>query len=174
MPMLWIDYIIIGIISISLIVGLFRGFIKEALALTIWAIAVWASFSFSSELSDLFIDVIAEQSLRIALAGLLIFICILVIGALINYLLGALVDKTGLTGTDRMLGLLFGIARGGIIITLLVMLAGLTPLPKETWWKQSLLIPHFQSMAIWLRSHLPDNLTVEQTTLTSFSSTQIK
>jgi len=160
--MLWIDYVILGIISISLVIGLFRGLVKEALALTIWGVAAWASFTFSTVLSDLLKDIISEQGLRVGITSALIFICILIIGALINYLLSALIDKTGLTATDRMAGLIFGIARGGIIITLLVMLAGLTALPEETWWKQSLLMPHFQSLAIWARDHVPDNLSPEQ------------
>jgi uncharacterized membrane protein required for colicin V production len=61
-------------------------------------------------------------------------------------------------GTDRLAGLLFGIARGAIIIVILVMLAGLTPLPESPWWVESQLIPHFQALAVWLNTHMPDSI----------------
>ena len=75
--------------------------------------------------------------------------------ALVNYLAGQLVEKTGLSGTDRMLGVIFGVARGGVIVAILVLLAGFTAVPQDAWWGQSMLIHHFQEMAIWIRSYLP-------------------
>jgi len=156
--MIWIDYSIIVLISISLVIGLFRGLIKEAFALVIWGVATWVGFTFNKPLADLFIDAISMESVRIGTAFFSLFILTLIVGAIINYLLSALVSKTGLSGTDRFAGLIFGIVRGGFIVVVLVMLAGLTPLPNEPWWQESQLLPHFQSTAVWLRSHIPDNL----------------
>ncbi|MCA9859406.1 MAG: CvpA family protein, partial [Thermomicrobiales bacterium] len=76
----------------------------------------------------------------------------LLIGGLIGIVSSYLVDYTGLTGTDRLLGTVFGLARGAAIIVVLVLAAGLTPLPNDPWWQQSLLLGRFQEGALWLRS----------------------
>jgi membrane protein required for colicin V production len=157
--MIWIDYSIIGLISISLIIGLFRGLIREAFALLTWVVASWVAFTFSPPVATLLVDIISIESIRIATASISLFILTLLVGAIINYLLRALVKKSGPTGTDRFAGLIFGIVRGSFIIIVVVMLAGLTPIPNQPWWKKSQLLPHFQSAAIWLRSHIPNNLT---------------
>jgi membrane protein required for colicin V production len=73
----------------------------------------------------------------------------------VNILVAQIVQHTGLTGTDRLLGIVFGLLRGVALITVLVLLAGLTPLPKDPWWSQSLFLPHFQNAALWLRNFLP-------------------
>ena len=72
-----------------------------------------------------------------------------------GYLLAQLVNKTGLTGSDRFAGLLFGIGRGVLVVAVLVLLAGLTPLPQDPWWAESTLIGPFQNIALWLRDLLP-------------------
>lgn len=154
----WVDYAIAVIIGVSAIVGLVRGFIREAFALLTWAVAVWVGMQYSRDLSALFQNAITYPSARIALAFTLLFITTLILGGLINFLLKQLVDKTGLTGSDRLVGMGFGIVRGAILVAVLVMLAGLTPLPEDPWWKQSVLISPFQSLAVWLKDHIPSSL----------------
>ena len=156
--MIWIDYVLIGIIVISSIIGLFRGLIKEAFSLFIWIFAAWVALTFSRNLSPFLIDFIESPSIRISAAGGLLFLITLILGAVINYLLTELVKKTGVTGSDRLLGMVFGIARGLIICAIAVTLAGLTPLPEEPWWDDSFLIPQFQSLAVWVRDHIPSGL----------------
>ena len=156
--MIWIDYAIIGLISISLIIGLFRGLIREAFALVTWGVAFWVGLTFSTPFATLLESVIADPSARMATAFIALFLLTLILGAIINKLLSVLIDKTGLTGTDRMAGLIFGIARGVFLIVILVMLAGLTPLPESSWWKESELLPLFQSLAVWLKLHMPDGM----------------
>ncbi len=157
--MIWIDYTIIGLILISSIIGLMRGFIKEAFSLFIWMVAIWVGLTFSREFSVFLEDVISYPSARIATAFALLFIVTLILGALISFLLGELVKKTGLTGSDRFAGMFFGVARGLVVVSIVVMQTGLTPLPEDSWWKESTLIPPFQSLAIWLRDHTPSGLT---------------
>lgn len=153
--MIWIDFAILGLIVISLIIGLLRGLIKEAFSLVTWIIAVWVGLTFSREFSVLLEDFIVYPSARIATAFGILFLITLILGSIISYLLGVLVAKTGLTGSDRFAGMIFGIARGMVVVAIMVMLAGLTPLPEESWWKESFLIPPFQSLALWLRDLLP-------------------
>ncbi len=156
--MIWIDYTIIGLIVISSIIGLLRGFIREAFSLIIWVIALWVGLTFSREFSAFLETVISYPSARIAASFAILFFATLILGAMISYLLGELVKKTGLTGSDRFAGMIFGIARGLVVVAIIVMLAGLTPLPEDSWWKESVLIPPFQSLAIWLRDHIPSSM----------------
>ncbi len=156
--MIWVDYAIIGLILISSVIGLLRGFIREAFSLVIWVIAIWVGLTFSREFSSFLDGIISYPSARIATAFAVLFLVTLILGALISYLLGELVKKTGLTGSDRFAGMIFGIARGLVVVSIVVMLAGLTPLPEDSWWKESLLIPPFQSLAIWLRDLIPSGM----------------
>lgn len=156
--MIWIDYTILGLILISLIIGLFRGFIREAFSLLVWIVAIWVGLTFSREFSVFLESVIAIPSARIAASFALLFFVTLILGSIIGYLLGELVKKTGLTGSDRFAGMIFGIARGMVVVAVLVMLGGLTPLPEDPWWKESKLIPPFQSLALWLRDHIPSGV----------------
>lgn len=153
--MIWIDYAILGLVGISLVIGLIRGFVKEAFSLAIWVVAIWVGLNFSRELSGFLSSMISLPSARIAAAFAILFFITLIIGAMIGFLLGELVKKTGLTGSDRFAGMLFGIVRGMVVVAVCVMLAGLTPLPEDEWWKESVLIPPFQSLAMWLRDLIP-------------------
>jgi len=155
----WVDYAIVAVIALSIIVSLMRGFVREALSLVTWAVAFWVAFSFSGALSNLLAGYIHSDTLRqIASFGIL-FIITLLLGAFVNYLLGQLVDSTGLTGTDRILGVVFGFARGVLVISLLLMMVHLTPMPEEDWWKTSVLIPQFQPVELWLHSLLPKSVS---------------
>ena len=156
--MIWIDYAIICLIFFSLIIGLFRGLIREAFALVTWGVAFWVGLQFSTPFATLLESSIDDPSTRIAVAFIALFLLTLILGAIINKLLSVLIDKTGLTGTDRLAGLIFGIARGVFLIVILVMLAGLTPLPESPWWKDSQLLPVFQSLAVWFKLHMPDGI----------------
>jgi len=156
--MVWVDYAIIIIIALSALISVLRGFVKEALSLAAWVLAFWVAFTFHQNLATILADYIDTPSLRLISAFALLFVVTLIIAALVNNLVGQLVKKTGLTGTDRMLGVVFGIARGTIIVAILVLMAGLTQLPADPWWNDSVFIVHFQNMAIWLKSFLPDDI----------------
>ncbi|MGR9114345.1 MAG: CvpA family protein [Gammaproteobacteria bacterium] len=156
--MIWIDYAILGLISISMVIGLIRGFVKEAFSLAMWVVAIWVGLNFSREFSTFLTSMISLPSARIAAAFAILFFITLILGSLIGFLLGELVKKTGLTGSDRFAGMLFGIVRGMVVVAICVMLAGLTPIPEDSWWKESVLIPPFQTLAVWLRDQIPSGV----------------
>lgn len=157
--MIWVDYAIIAVIVISSIIGLFRGFIKEAFSLVIWGGAIWVGLNFSREFSGLLEPYIAYPSARIASVFLLLLVTTLLLGSLLAYLINELVKKTGLTGSDRFAGMIFGIGRGILVVSILIMLAGLTPLPEDSWWQESTLIKPFQTLAVWLSNNFPEDMT---------------
>jgi membrane protein required for colicin V production len=154
----WIDLIIVGIISLSAVISLFRGFVKEAISLATWVLAFWVSLGYASALSELLPAALSDQTLRIGMAFAGLFIVTLVLGGVVNVLAGQMVKRTGLSGTDRSLGVVFGLLRGVLVVAVLVLLAALTVLPQEGWWHESLLLPHFERLAIWLRGFLSDDL----------------
>jgi membrane protein required for colicin V production len=155
--MIWVDYVIIGIIGLSALISLIRGFMREALSLAAWVLAFWVAWTFFRELA-VQLDWFTVPSVRLGAAFVLLFIATLMLGALVNFLVGQLVEKTGLSGTDRMIGVLFGAARGAVLVAILVLLAGLTPLPNDPWWKESHLIVYFQELAVWLKELLPADI----------------
>ena len=153
--MIWADFFLLTIIAISAVLSLWRGFVREALSLVSWIAALWVAILFFEELGDWLARWIETPSIREVAAFAILFVSTVLLGGLVNYLAGQLVSKTGLTATDRALGIVFGIARGVVIVAVLVLLAGLTTVPQDPWWSESLLLGHFQDMAIWLRSFLP-------------------
>ena len=156
--MVWVDVAIIIIVTLSALISVLRGFVKEALSLVAWVLAFWVAFTFHQNLATILSQYIDTPSLRLISAFALLFVVTLIIAAVVNNLISTLVKKSGLTGTDRMLGVIFGIARGMVIVAILVLMAGLTQLPADPWWHDSIFIKHFQEMAIWLKGFLPEDI----------------
>ncbi|MCP3871510.1 MAG: CvpA family protein [Gammaproteobacteria bacterium] len=155
--MIWVDYVIIGVVGISAVISLMRGFVREAFSLAAWVLAFWVAWNFFRELA-VHLHWFEVPSLRLGVAFGALFLLTLMMGGLVNYLAGQLVDRTGLNGTDRLIGMLFGAARGVLLVTVLILLAGLTPLPNDPWWTESQLIAYFQELAVWLKSYMPPDI----------------
>ena len=156
-PLIWVDWCIIGVIGLSGLIGLIRGLISEVFSLAAWGAAVGVGLRYSRDLAVYLGTAITDPAARIAVAFVILFIASLAAAGIAAFLLNKLVEKTGLSGTDRFLGLWFGIARGVLVVAVLVLLAGATPLPEDPWWKASRLIPPFQSLTLWLRDQIPSD-----------------
>jgi len=142
--MSWADWAIVIVLTLSSVISLVRGFIKEALSLVIWVVALVAANLFSHLLEEFLVNTISTPSLRAMTAFLLVFIGVLLIGALINYLIGLIVKATGLSGTDRLLGMLFGFVRGLLVVMIfLIYVPNYVPINNDPWFQQSRLIPYF-------------------------------
>lgn len=151
----WLDLAIIGVMGLSGLVGLARGLVREVLSLLAWGLAIWVGISFSGQAAVHLEPAIASPGARSVAAFFILFLVTLMVTGMFGVALTRLLETTGLSGIDRLAGLFFGVARGILIITVLVYLARETPIPRELWWKESQLIPLFQSLALWFSSQLP-------------------
>ncbi|MFT5813499.1 MAG: membrane protein required for colicin V production [Psychroserpens sp.] len=152
--MVWIDYAILAVIGISALISLVRGFVKEAISLIVWISAFFVASSFYLNLSTLLTN-ISDQLLRNAASIAILFIATLILGALVNYIIGQFVSKTGLSGTDRVLGIVFGALRGVLIIAVvLFFMDAFTPVSSSLWWQSSQLVPEFTLIVEWFFEYL--------------------
>lgn len=159
---IWADYVIVGMIALSSLIGLSRGLIREALSLAGWILAIWVAITFNSEFAKThyLATYIHSNEIRTAVSFFILFLAVLFAISIVAMLISQLTQRTGLSGTDRLLGVLFGVARGVILVALILLLLRFTPLPKESWWSQSRTIPHFQSLENWLHGLLPKSVAL--------------
>lgn len=153
--MAWVDLAIVGIIALSALVGFTRGLLREVLSFVVWLGAVFVAWTFHKELALELTRWISSPSIRLGAAFLILVFAVLVLGAILGHLLSLVVDKTGLTGTDRVLGVVFGAARGAVLVAMLVFLGALTPLPEDDWWQGSAFIGRFQVLAERILDQIP-------------------
>lgn len=148
----WVDWAIIALIAVSGLISLTRGFVREALSLVVWVAAGAVAWLYGGALAAHLAPYIELPSARVIAACAILFVLTLMVGALITHLLGMLVTATGLNGTDRLLGMIFGLARGALLVVIAVGLLSLAPVQQDPWWQQSKLLPDFLMIADWSKS----------------------
>lgn len=160
-----VDYIIIGIIAFSILVSLLRGFVREVMSLASWVVAFFVASYFYPYLAA-YLTQIESAYVRNGTAIGILFILTLIVGGVVNYVISQLVDKTGLSGTDRILGACFGLLRGVLIVAaLLFFVDTFTNLDQSDWWKESKLIPHFGFVVEWFFQQLQASSSFFNSTL---------
>ncbi len=145
------DYLVIAGIALSALWGAVRGFLREAIALTTWLVALFVAWHFSGLIEPHLGGLLAGAAVRPWAARVIIVALILLIGMLIGAAVGHFVRRSIFDGTDRFLGFLFGAARGAVLLGVFVILGQLLHLDSEGWWRHSLLIPYGHSIANGLR-----------------------
>ena len=150
------DYAAIGIMLLSLLLGLWRGLTYELLSLVGWPLAFLMSWQLAGKIEPLL--PVGEDDARVALAYVLVFVATLLLWALLVWLLTQLIKAAGLGGMDSVLGGLFGLLRGAIVIVVLVLLAGMTNIPKQAFWRNAKFSRTAEDAALLARTGLPDSI----------------
>lgn len=158
MPLTWVDLTFIIITTLSVFIGLYRGFIREALSLFVWILAVWVAVTYVNPVSDALQNSIANYHMRVIAAFTLLFIATVFLGAMLNHLIGRFIQRTGLTGVDHVLGILFGFLRSMLLLALIALAINFTPFVDSQTWHDSLLVPFVNPMAKWLAANVPNHL----------------
>ncbi len=153
-----VDIAISIIVLGSLLVGLFRGFIREILSLFSWLVSIWIAYRYASW-GAVYLDPYFDQAvLRFVVAFAILFIVCLILFSMGSYLVYRLLAITGITGVDRSLGSLFGFARGVVIMALFILCARFMDFTSQPWWQESMLIHYFTPVTEFIRSLLPNDI----------------
>lgn len=149
--MTWLDIVVIAIIALSALLGIVRGLVREVMSLLAWGVAFWVAFRFGRTLSAHMEGIITHEETRLVAAFVLLFFAVLLVGMLVGSLVVKLVRASEVGGPDRALGGAFGVLRGVLLVTLLVLVAAITPLHESRAWVDSRLVGHFETLAHWAR-----------------------
>ena len=148
--MIWVDIVILAIVGLSCFFGLWRGLVREVLSIIAWVAAISIARVYSDNLAPNFAGLIESQSIRYIVAFALLCVGTLMLGGLLNHFISKLITFTGMRMTDRLLGSLFGVARGVLIVMIILYFA--EPFYQNSlWWQQSQLVPHILDLVEWAR-----------------------
>lgn len=153
------DIISLAVLAISALFGLMRGFVAEVLSLACWIAAFWFAWMFGDAVAAWYGQWLHEPAARIVAGYLTCFLAVVVAGSLIGWLLRKLIRGAGMSGGDHFLGMLFGFARGVLLVLVVVWVLAFTPAPRESWWRGSQLLPLFAQGTGWFTQQLPPEVT---------------
>ncbi len=156
--MTFFDYAALGIIGLSILLSILRGFLRETLSLAGWVAAFFVAKLYTLQLAPLLPQAIPGESLRLLAAFLILFLVTLLISSLLAIALAEVFKKIGLGWLDRWLGALFGLARGVLVVSIIVLLGGLTTLPHEAFWRDAMFSAPFEALVTSALPWLPEGI----------------
>jgi membrane protein required for colicin V production len=152
------DYAVLGIMAASLLLGLWRGVVSEILALAAWVVCFVVARMFAADVAPVFGKLLPDATLRYVAGFATVCLAVLVVFSIGRLVMRLLVKAVGLGWADRTLGAVFGAGRGVLVALILVLIGGLTPLPKEVWWREATLAPPLETAVIAAKPWLPADL----------------
>lgn len=152
------DYVVIGIVVVSLAIGGWRGLVGEVLSLLAWILAAVAAWLFGAEVAHGVFGGMADPVLRLVAGYAAVVVGVLILVALVKLALRGMLKALGLSVADRMLGVTFGVVRGLAIVLALVLVGGLTSAPRQSWWRQASLAPPLETAVLVGRPWLPPEM----------------
>ena len=150
-----IDIIIAIALITSIIVGLVRGFVKESISIAALLIAIWAALYFGPAVGEVSQSWLSSVEMQTWFGRILVFAIVLSIGGLLGWGISKLVRLSVLIGLDRLMGSLFGVLRGILLVALFVIGGQFSGFNNDDWWRQSRLLPHFEVVADWIKVMAP-------------------
>lgn len=152
------DILIAVVVVVSVLIGFVRGFVKEAISIASLLIAIWAAAYFGRSVGTVSEQWISSIELQTWFGRILIFVVVLTVGGLIGWGLSKLVRLSVLSGTDRVLGMMFGFARSALIVGLIVIAGKFAGFDNDRWWEDSILLPYGTVVADWIEVMAPKGL----------------
>jgi membrane protein required for colicin V production len=156
--MTWFDVAVLVVLGLSVLLGVLRGIVKELMAILAWVVAFVVARQFAAKGAMLLPQGLQPESLRVGLAFVALLIGTLLALWVVAFLLARIVKASGMSGSDRALGAVFGLVRGIIVVTVGVLVGGMTPLVKDAGWRDAWLAPPFEALASAARAWLPESL----------------
>jgi membrane protein required for colicin V production len=152
------DYVVLAIVGLSIIVSVWRGAVREILALASWVIAFVAAQAYAAALAGALPAALENQELRMLAGFVGVFVLVFVLATFASYLVAKLVRAAGLGPVDRSLGAIFGLLRGMLVVVTLVLVGGLTSAPRDPAWRDAMLSPPLEAAAAVVKTFLPAEL----------------
>ncbi len=150
-----VDIVILAVMGISLVFGLFRGLLRELLSLVSWVFAFWIAYRYSANVAEIIDRALQNPTLSQAVSAVLVFVIVLVALMVLTSLIAKVFKATGLAGIDRILGGLFGLGRGVVILLVALILASHTSAVEQDWYNASTMIPMFDRALEWMAAYVP-------------------
>ena len=151
------DHVVLTIGGFSVLLGVLRGFTREVIALAGWVVAFTMASAYSGTAAPLLATQIPDESWRVLAAFVAVFFAVLIVMSLAALLAAKLIKSAGLGFEDRLFGGVFGLARGLLVVLVLMLVAGLTPLPRQTVWKDAMLAAPLETLAVIVKQWLPQD-----------------
>ncbi len=159
-----VDLLIVGAVAISVVVGFFRGFVKEAISVVALLIAAWAAFRFAPQGGSLIESLTGfgalekSAALKMWVGRALVFFGVLLVGGLIGWAVSYLIDRSGLTGTDRILGMGFGFCRGALLVGVMALAGNYLGFSQDAWWQEGRLVAYAERVGDAIKVMAPQAL----------------
>jgi membrane protein required for colicin V production len=149
------DFALLAVVGASVLLGLWRGVVSEVLALVAWVAAFFAARQFGGEAGRMLAKWVADPAMSAAAGFAAVFVAVLLLFALGRFIVSLMLRAVGLGLVDRLLGAVFGVARGILVALAAVLVGGMTTLPRETWWREAMLAPPLETAVIAAKPWLP-------------------
>lgn len=161
MNMAWLDIVIIAFFILSILIGVYRGFVKETLSVASWALAAFLAFQYGERASLYIKPYVKQEPLDLAIAYVGVFLVCLILFSVISYIISQLFEATGMTGVDRSIGSVFGALRAAVIIVILILVGRFMAMDNQQWWMESQFLPYFEPLVEWFKSFLPADIVTK-------------
>lgn len=150
------DLLLAAVLIVFVTIGAWRGFVREVLVLLTWVVSVAAAWWSADMVAEHLTSVTEDPGLQHALGFALVFVAVFIVGSVSSLLINRFVlGKSSFWLPNTILGGLIGAARGTAIIVIAFMVAGLTPLPERSWWREATLAPYFERLALATSDYIP-------------------
>jgi membrane protein required for colicin V production len=147
-----VDVLILVVLLGSTVIGALRGFVREAVSVVFWILAVWGAWQFGPVIEPHLGGLLADPSIAPWVGRLVILVLILLVGWVAGMMLSYFTRSIGLGTLDRVIGVLFGIVRGMVLVGLMIIGGELLHMTQEDWWNRSKLVPYGETVGDWLRA----------------------